>query len=115
VARPKEPKERVARRVREFRKRQRILLKQQNVFIWGLKNYFQERGLTTEWALASSVYKSIEVVSLNITFEKFIQAIRGTKDIKPVKSIEVSTLMDAAGTRIFLIRPTHIPEKRRKK
>jgi hypothetical protein len=113
-----EPAERVTRRVRAFRKRQREALKQHGPYIWGLRDYFCARGLMTDqWALAKDVYEFIEVLSLRISFERFIVAIRGdkTEGIPPVKNIELSTLVDASGGKTFLIRPIKIPARRRRK
>jgi hypothetical protein len=37
------------------------------------------------------------------------------KKIKPIRSIEVATLIDPTGEQILLIRPVHIPLQRRRK
>jgi hypothetical protein len=112
-----EPAERVTRRVRAFRKRQREGLKQQNAYIWGVRSYFQDYGLKTEWALAGHVYESIEVLKVRISFEQFVEAVLGNKDkkIKPIKSLEISTLVGSGGEKILLIRPVKIPARRRRK
>jgi hypothetical protein len=113
----KESKEAIKYRVRLFRKREREALKKSNAFIWGLKSYFRARDLTNEWALARDVYKSTEVLSLQIPFESFMEGIVGNKkkSIKPIRSIEVTTLIDSTGESIWLIRPQHVPTPRRKK
>jgi hypothetical protein len=113
-----EPAERVTRRVRAFRKRQREALKQHGPYLWGLRDYFRQHGLAAdEWALAHDVYTHTEVLSLRISFERFIVAIRGdkTEGIPPVKNIELSTLVDAGGAKTLLIRPVKIPARRRRK
>jgi hypothetical protein len=105
-------------RVRLFRKRQREALKRHNTYIWGLKKYFREHGIANnEWALAESVYDSIEVLNLVISFDDFITAIVGDKkkDLPGVKSIELSTLVGKTDSRLLLIRPAHIPTPRRRK
>jgi hypothetical protein len=116
MSRKREPKERIARRVREFRKRQQAELNQQNVFIWGVKNYFREHGLTTEWVLASNVYDGIEILKITISFERFIAAIRGTENLTPVRSIELTKLYDERyATTVWLVRPLKIPKTRKRK
>ena len=113
----KESKEAIKYRVRLFRKREREALKKSNAFIWGLKSYFRARDLTDEWALARDVYRNIEVLNIRISFQDFMAAIVGNKKkkIKPILSIEVSTLIDPTGESIWLIRPQHVPTPRRKK
>ena len=113
----KDSKEAVKYRVRLFRKRQRAEIKRQNTYTWGLRQYFGARGMTSEWALAKDVYTSIEVLSLQISFESFVTAIRGSKkdDITPVKSIELSELIAPNGESVLLIRPVRIPTQRRRK
>ena len=117
MQRKPEPAERITRRVRAFRKRRLEALKQHGPYLWGLRNYFREHGLAAdEWALAHDVYAHTEVLSLRISFERFIVAIRGdkTEGIPPVKNIELSTLFDASGGKTLLIRPVKIPARRRK-
>jgi hypothetical protein len=112
----KEPKERVARRVRVFRKRYGEALKQHDAYIFELRQYFRSRGLTNEWAFAADVYLNAEIFNVSISFEQFVDAIRGNKekDLAPVRSIEIGKvwLDDHA---VLLIRPVHIPKKRNKK
>lgn len=112
-----EPAALVTRRVRLFRKRRREDLKRSNAFIWGLKTYFRARDLTTEWAFAEDVYKNMEVLSIQIPFAAFMEGILGSKKkkIKPIRSIEVATLIDPSGEQILLIRPVRIPSQRRRK
>ena len=113
----KDSKEAVKYRVRLFRKHQREELKRSNAFIWGLTTYFRARDLTKEWALAEDVYKNTEVLSIQIPFAAFMEGILGSKKkkIKPIRSIEISTLIDPTGEQILLIRPVHIPSQRRRK
>lgn len=117
MSRPREPKERVARRVRALRKRQREELKRQNTYTWGLRQYFRARGITREWAVCRDVYASVDVLNLQISFESFVTAIRGSKkdDIKPVKSIELAELIAPNGESVLLVRPVHIPSQRQRK
>jgi hypothetical protein len=116
--RKSEPAERVTRRVRAHRKRQREILKNQddNAYIRGLRDHFKAHGLShNEWAIASDVYHSIEVLNVRLPFEKFVEGVVGIEGEMPIKSIETSVLAVFGGEKILLMRPAKIPIPRRSK
>ena len=119
----KDSKEAVKYRVRLFRKRQRRRTQTAEQHIRGgaQANVLPAPEAHDEWSgrfFRRDVYTSIEVfLSLQISFESFVTAIRGSKkdDIKPVKSVELSELIAPNGESILLVRPVHIPAPRRRK
>lgn len=113
----KEPKERVARRVRLHRKRRREEIARQNGFISELSRYYRANKLTQQWALLEDFYKFTEVYSSRLSYEDFIDAIQGSKQlrVKPVRSIETSKLYDERYAAIvWLVRPLRIPKTRKR-
>src|ERR1700681_1492652 len=105
MSKPREPRERVARRVRLFRKRQREALMVSNSFIFELKKYFRDRGLTNEWVSAADVHSHTIVLGSFLTLDKFIESIKGSKfdeTIKPVRHIETSVLWREDGEVLLI-------------
>ncbi len=113
MSRSREPKERVARRVREFRKRLRAAQKEQSGYLFVLKDYLRRRNLANEWVLAQDVFDDAKVYSLQMSFPQFLDAMLGNKvrRLARLKTIESATCY-CNGADAIMIRPVRIPKKR---